>query len=68
MCLTAAQVMIRQATRPHRPVCAGLDDGGAYTVAQGDSYISVENLIGSAFNDTLYGNRWRQRSQGWCGH
>lgn len=44
---------------------AGLEDAGFNTAgAAGDSYISIENLIGTAFNDTLYGTDGVNRLSG----
>lgn len=37
-------------------IIADLRSGGTVGDAAGDSYISIENVIGSNFNDTIYGN------------
>ncbi|VAV90683.1 Alkaline phosphatase, partial [hydrothermal vent metagenome] len=46
-----------------------LDIGtGAAGYASGDSYISIEQVIGSAFNDVLYGTSESDRLQGGAGN
>ena len=48
---------------------AGLEDWGANTgEAAGDSYSLVENLIGSSFNDILYGTDANNRFTGGAGN
>ena len=53
---------------PRPPVFAGLEGANANGAAAGDSYIAVENLIGSAFNDILYGNGVANNLSGGAGN